>query len=71
MRDAQRVIIRATKNTRILSLNKLAVRAQVDRHLVIRILANASMPDLLKLDAILRVTGNRLGIVPINHDTEE
>lgn len=61
--ELQRAIKLGTRNARTLSKNKLADNADVDRHLIMRILRNEGLPELLKANAILGVLGSRLGVV--------
>ena len=70
LHELQRLIKTNTRNKFKLSKNKLARYAGVDRHLIIRILKNEGVPDLAKVEAILRFLKHRLAVAPLHGDEQ-
>ena len=63
--ELQRLIKIHTRNPRSLSKNRLAFKAKIDRHLIMRILSNQGLPDLRKAESIVRVLNHRLAVIPV------
>jgi len=69
IRELRRLIAECTRNRRVCSLTRLAVQADVDPHVVRRIMVGREVPRLDRLEAVARQFNLRLGLVPLEADS--